>query len=98
MVCVLFWLMSNYIPTYTKKRQRQAKLENDLRRLVSKNVKLDKLIAAAEEVRAARIRTINAKRQHCCIFGSTVRHDAEIASLRGAAIEVILREFGIQIG
>ena len=51
------------------------------------------LAAAAEEVRAARIRTVRADRQHCWAIGSTTWHDAEIATLKALGIDVILGEF-----
>lgn len=88
--------MSNYIPHYTKKRQRQTKVENDLRRLIERGALLSKLIEAAEEVRSARIRSIYAKRQHCCIFGSADRYDKEIATIRSLSAAQILAEFGVK--
>ena len=86
--------MSNYLPRTQKKRERQARLESDLRRLIAAGVALDKLVAAAEEVRAARVRTVRADRQHCCFIGGTARYDAEIAAIQATAVEVILAEFG----
>ena len=85
--------MSNYLPRTQKKRDRQRKLENDLRRLVAIGAGQEALIAAAEEVRAARIRTVQADRQHCWAIGSTAPHDAEIAAIKALAVEVILGEF-----
>jgi hypothetical protein len=86
--------MSNYLPRTQKKRERQERLENDLRRLIANGASSDKLIAAAEEVRAARIRTIKADRQHCWALGSTTQHDADIAALEAVQVDVILAEFG----
>lgn len=86
--------MSNYIPRTQKKRERQERLESDLRRLIAAEADLDKLVDAAEEVRSARIRTVRANRQHCCSLGSEARYDAEIAAIQAIGIEVILAEFG----
>lgn len=86
--------MSNYLPRTQKKRERQARLENDLRRLIANGASDEKIVTAAEEVRAARIRTIKADRRHCCFIGSTARYDAEIAAIEAVGIEVILAEFG----
>jgi hypothetical protein len=79
--------MSNYLTRTQKKRERQERLENDLRRLVARGAGMDQLIAAAEEVRTARIRTIKADRQHCWAIGSTVRHDVEIAALEAVSAD-----------
>jgi hypothetical protein len=85
--------MSNYLPRTQKKRERQERLEHDLRRLIASGASSDKLIAAAEEVRTARIRTIKAYRQHCVVIDSTSRYDAEIAALQAASVDAILAEF-----
>ena len=87
--------MSNYLPRTQKKRERQERLENDLRRIVARGASSDQLMAAAEEVRLARIRTIKADRQHCWAIGSTVRYDAKIAALEAARADVILDEFTV---
>jgi len=86
--------MSNYLPRTQKKRERKERLESDLRRLIAAEASRDKLVAAAEQVRAARIRTVRADRQHCCFIGSTARYDAEIAALQATGADVILAEFG----
>jgi len=88
--------MSNYLPRTQKKRDRQHRLENDLRRLVATGAARDVLIAAAEEVRAARIRTVQAARQHCWEIGSTAPHDIEIDALKALAADAILGEFTSQ--
>jgi hypothetical protein len=86
--------MSNYLPRTQKKRERQSRLESDLRRQIAAGVTLDKLVAAAEDVRDARVRTVRADRQHSCFIGDTARYDAEIAAILATAVEVILAEFG----
>lgn len=85
--------MSNYLPRTAKKRERQERLENDLRRLIAKGADRERLIAAAEEVRAARVRTIRAYRQHCWAIGSTARYDAMIAAIQATPLDTILDEF-----
>jgi hypothetical protein len=87
--------MSNYLPRTQKKRERQEWLENNLRRLVAKGASPAKLAVAAEEVRAARVRTIQADRQHCWAIGSTAKYDAEIAALLALPVDSILGEFGV---
>jgi hypothetical protein len=89
--------MSNYLPRTQKKREIQQKQENKLRRMVEKGASLAKLVDAAEVVRAAGIRTINAERQLCCILGSTVRFDEAIRLLRELPVESILHEFGVVV-
>jgi len=86
--------VSNYLPRTQKKLERQERLENDLRRLIVRGVCHEELVFAAEEVRASRIRTIKAYRQHRCFIGSTARHDGEIAALQALPIDSILIEFG----
>ena len=88
--------MSNYLPRTQKKRERQERLENDLRRLIARGADADKLLAAAEDVRAARIRTVRALRQHCCFIGSTAHYDAAIAALQATPAAAILAEFGVR--
>lgn len=90
--------MSNYLPRTRKKRDRQERLEDDLRRLIAHGADPAKLSAAAEAVRAARIRTVRADRQHCWALGSTRRYDAEIAALQTAPVEAILAEFKVRVG
>ncbi len=85
--------MSNYLSRTQKKRDRQRRLENDLRRLVAVGAGLEVLIVAAEEVRAARIRTVKADRQHRWAIGSNAPYDAEIAALEAMEAGVILSEF-----
>jgi hypothetical protein len=53
--------MSNYIPTYVKKRLRLDRLEKDLRRLIERRASEDDLLKAALAIRDARIRVIRAK-------------------------------------
>lgn len=89
--------MSNYLPRTRKKFERQQRVETDLRRLVAKRAEPDRLVAAAEEVRAARVRTVRANRQHCWAIGSEARYDAEIAALRATPVEAILNEFGVRL-
>ncbi len=52
--------MSNYVPHYTKKQAILKRKEDTLRRLIHRGVSEQKLIRAAEEVRAARIRALQA--------------------------------------
>ncbi len=89
--------MSNYLPRTQKKRERQERLETDLRRLITRGADAAKLTGAAEEVLAARIRTVRAERQHCWALGSTARYDAEIAALQATTAESILAEFGVRM-
>jgi hypothetical protein len=54
--------MSNYIPWYGKKRERLARRENDLHRVLLRVGSEEEVTRAAEEVRAARIRVLKAER------------------------------------
>jgi len=53
--------MSNYVPRFTKKREIQRRKEAALDRLVKRGVQGPKLIHAAEAVRAARVRELQAR-------------------------------------
>ncbi len=52
--------MTNYIPHYRKKKDALEKKENELIKNIHNHVGLDKLSELAENVRAAKIRVINA--------------------------------------
>ncbi len=98
-----FWFgMTNYIPHYTKKKQILSRKEQALRRLVHSNAPDDKLVAAAEEVRDARVRvrvrvlraqraTIVPKDDACKQYEKI---DARIQTIAETSIAIILSEFG----
>ena len=54
--------MANYIAHHTKKKRILARKEADLLRLINSHRPADKLIAAAEVVRDARIRVLKVRR------------------------------------
>jgi hypothetical protein len=90
--------MSNYVPHYTKKLQILARKEQHLRRLIGSGATPRRLIAAAEVVRASRVRALRAKRATIIPKGDAVerfaRIDAKIQGALGTPISAILVEFG----
>jgi hypothetical protein len=92
--------MSNYVPHYTKKRAILKRKEDTLRRLINRGVNKQKLMRAAEEVRAARIRALQAS---LATLPPADRPDAtasawiaaRIEALRATPTESILAEFGV---
>lgn len=53
--------MASFIPNHRKKVDRLHRVEDDLRRLIARNVSRDKLLATAAEIRECRIRVLRAK-------------------------------------
>jgi hypothetical protein len=91
--------MSNYVPHYTKKCQVRRKKEECLRRLICQGAEKKKLLNAAEELRLARIRVLNAKKATIPPnYGPQDKRaahiDGEIAALQQISAEAILVEFG----
>lgn len=89
--------MSNYIPHYTKKKQILRRKEDFLRRLVSKNASQECILAAAEEVRDARIRVVRAQRATIPQTGDgqvqNNKLDARIQGIAATPLETIVAEF-----
>jgi hypothetical protein len=93
--------MSNYVPHYTKKRAILKRKEDTLRRLINRGVSEQKLFRAAEEVRAARIRALQASLATLPPAAGpdateSARIAARIEALRVTPTETILAEFGIR--
>ena len=90
--------MTNYIPHYTKKKQILSCKEQALRRLVQSNAPNDKLVAAAREVRDARIRVLRAQRATIVpkddAYKQYEKIDARIQTIAETSITMILSEFG----
>ena len=90
--------MTNYIPHYTKKKQILGRKEDALRRLINSQSPDDKLIAAAEDVRDARIRVLRAQcativpKDDACKRYEKI--DARIQIIAETSIAIILTEFG----
>jgi hypothetical protein len=94
--------MSNYLPHYTKKRQTQSRKEETLRRLIKLGASEDKLIAAAEEVRAARIRTFRASLAKLPSGGRIVTVESakiefQIEVIMATSAHAILAEFYVNM-
>jgi hypothetical protein len=94
--------MSNYIPHYTKKRKILRRKEEALHRLVWRGVSGPKLIRAAEEVRAARVRELQARQATIPPADGpgavrSAKIAAEIEALRATPVEAILEEFGVRL-
>jgi chromatin segregation and condensation protein Rec8/ScpA/Scc1 (kleisin family) len=54
--------VSNYVPRYRKKRDILAKREQEFIRVLQRGESPEQVVEAAEEVRAAQIRVVNAER------------------------------------
>jgi hypothetical protein len=92
--------MSNYVPRHTKKRETRCRREEALTRLVERGVSGPKLIRAAEDVLAARVRELRARLATIPPAdgpGSarSARIAAEIEALRATPVEAILLDFGV---
>jgi hypothetical protein len=70
--------VSNYIPRHTKKKEHLVRREQELLRVLQRGETRQKLIDAAEEVRAAMLRVIEAKRT---TVPPRSEHEAEFAKL-----------------
>lgn len=94
--------MTNYIPHYTKKKQILGRKESTLKRLISSNASSDKLVAAAEDVRDARVRVLRAHRATVVPKDDAQtlydKIDRRIKSILETPIKSILAEFGCEIG
>jgi hypothetical protein len=90
--------MASFIPNHRKKKDRLAKLESELQRLIARGASREELLQAASELREGRIRVLRAKQNQNpersdserAVF---VKHAAEIAALRELPAEVILAEY-----
>ena len=92
----------NYLPHYTKKRQILKRKEQELRRVIQRGGSEARLAAAAEEVRASRIRVLRAKRatilpKYGPEAAPIARIDDEIQALSVMPLDAILAEFGTAI-
>ena len=90
--------MANYLVHHTKKKRVLARKEADLRRLIILHKPADKLIAAAEVVRDARIRVLRVQRSIIAPTGDAdlqyAKIDAKIKQVTETTATVILSEFG----
>ena len=92
--------MSNYVPHYTKKKLILEAKEAALERLIAAEAPLDMLITAAEMVRDARVRVLQARR--ATIVPKDDAHltydriDAQIQNALTSPVESMLAEFGYE--
>ena len=90
--------MPNYIPHYTKKKQILARKEDNLQRLIERGADRQKLLAAVEDVRDARVRVLRSRRATIPPKDDAVKLFAEIddriQSLLETSPEAILHQFG----
>ena len=93
--------MTSYVAHHTKKKQILARKEAALQRLIDSAAPADKLIAAAGEVRDARIRVLRVKRSIIVPKGDADTQYAKIDSKTKRIAETtataILAEFGCEI-
>ena len=71
--------MSNYIPWYGKKRANLARRERDLIRILARAGNEDAVLRAAEDVREARVRWLNA--EHARIPPCDGPHAAKVRAI-----------------
>jgi predicted RNA-binding Zn ribbon-like protein len=90
--------MASFIPNHHKKVARLHRMEDDLRRLIARNVSREKLLATAAEIRECRIRVLRA-RQNQNPERTTrdrenfLKQQAKIDALRQTSAETILAEY-----
>ncbi len=89
--------MSNYLPHSSKKLQILQRREISLFALINADAPPDKIVAAAEKVREARIRAIEAEYASAGVatLKSSIR-DKRIEIIRELPIETILAYFGYE--
>ena len=86
--------MTNYLPHTSKKLSILQRREFALFRLLQENAPHDKIVHAAEEVRDARIRAIEARIASDGPRAGPTIHDTQIAMIRDLPLEAILAYFG----
>ena len=90
--------MSNYVPHFTKKRERLARLEQDLLRSIHSGTPHERLLVLADEVRHGKIRALRAEHAHLEETPGdhsdrfTMIHQ-KVAALETASPETILAEY-----
>ena len=93
--------MSNYVPHYTKKKRILERREDSLIRLIAAGASEEELQAAAEVVRDARVRVLEARRATIVPKDDAKkvydRIDARIRETENTPASVILLELGSRI-
>ena len=87
-------LMTQYLPHSTKKLAILQRRELALVALIRANASQDKIVAAAEEVRAARIRAIEARVASDGSYAVAPIYADQIEMIRKLPVETILAYFG----
>ena len=94
-------LMTSYVAHHTKKKQILARKEAALQRLVDSNAPVTKLVAAADEVRDARIRVLHVQRSIIVPKDDAdvlyAKIDRKIQTIADTPTSAILAEFGCVI-
>jgi hypothetical protein len=90
--------MASFVPHHTKKRERLARLEQDLLRSIHGDSSRDTRLRLADEIRLARIRVLRVERANflpSAIVGNKryAKIEAEISALDAISPEEILSEF-----
>jgi hypothetical protein len=90
--------MTSYLAHHTKKRQILARREAALQRLIASAASIEKLVAAAEAVRDARVCVLQVQRSLIVPKGDhdelCSRIDGEIERVSNTSATSILAEFG----
>jgi hypothetical protein len=91
--------MANYVAHYTKKQQALARRVEELRRRIARGEPAERLLAAAEEVRQARLRALRARRAtippaEVPSRGRFIPIDEGIAEVSSSDAVTVLAEFG----
>jgi hypothetical protein len=93
--------MASFVPHHTKKRERLARLEQDLLRSIRGDSSRDTQLRLVDEIRLARIRVLRVERANflpSAIIGSKryAAIEAQISALDAISPEGILSEFLVQ--
>jgi hypothetical protein len=87
--------MASFVPHHRKKIEQLEKRERTLKRLLDSGATREKLLAAASDVRDARIRVLRAKQNELNPMEEVAfqRLKAKIAAIQEVPAEKILAEF-----
>lgn len=89
-----FEAMTQYIPHSSKKLLILQRRETALFKLISENAPYEKLVSAAQRVREARVRAIEAQIAASAPHAAQTIHDDHIEMVRQLSCETILAYFG----
>jgi hypothetical protein len=90
--------VASFLPNHRKKKDRLARLETDLRRLLQRGASQEKLLEIAREIRDCRIRVLRARQyeipeRNAVERAAVLKLETRIAALRATPPEAVLNEY-----